>query len=220
MNVPFSIYDVFANAIPGSLYLATSVYIGVRLRWVEMAEFANLNTSLALASTVVASYLLGQILGPTLRRLLERLHLWEVSTDEVRQEFRRRNPSVAARPFVEADPFTLLAGLRQHSADAAMEVDRSRAGGIMLRSTSPALFIGAATAWAELLVDGRPAAGIIGAALIMLSALSLLEGQRRNRWAQIHTYECAMWMQGVDESFTPDPDNNPKAPHTTRPTAS
>lgn len=121
----------------------------------------------------------------------------------MREEFRRRNPAVAARPFVDADPFTLLAGLRQVSPEAASEVDRSRAGGIMLRSTSPAFLFGAAIAVVEAIAGGRLAAVAVGLAMFVLAALSLFEGQKRNRWAQMHTYECAVWMPEVDVRLAP-----------------
>ncbi|HEY3143233.1 MAG TPA: hypothetical protein VGJ86_18990 [Acidimicrobiales bacterium] len=203
MNVSLSIYDVFASAIPGSLYLVASVYLGVRFGWIGVADLAGLDTTVAVAGAVVASYLLGQVLGSSLRWVVERGDLWAISPIEVRETFRRRNPSVAARPFVDANPFTLLAGLRQVSPEAASEVDRARAGGIMLRSTSPAFLIGAVISFVEAIAAGRLAPVVVGVALLVLAALSLYEGQKRAMWAQMHTYECAVWMPEVDRYLSP-----------------
>ena len=203
MNVSLSIYDVFASAIPGSLYLVASIYLGVRFGWIDVADLAGLDTTLAVAGAVVASYLLGQVLGSSLRWLVERGDLWATPPAEVREIFRQRNPSVAARPFVDANPFTLLAGLRQVSPEAAGEVDRARASGIMMRSTSPAFLIGAMISFVEAIATWRLAPVVVGVALAVLAALSLYEGQKRALWAHMHTFECAVWMPGVDRCLGP-----------------
>lgn len=203
MNLSLSIYDVFASAVPGSLYLVAIVYVGVRLGWIDLADLAGLDTTFAFVGAIVASYLVGQVLGSGLRSLVERVPLWRTSTAEVRDEFRRRNPTVAGAPFVDADPFTLLAGLRQVSPEAAIEVDRSRAAGVMLRSSSPAFLIGATIAFVEAIAEGRLAAVASGVGLIVLAGLSLYEGHKRSRWAQMHTFECAVWIPDADIRVAP-----------------
>ena len=194
MNLSLGIYDVFANAIPGSLYLVAILYVSIRLGWIDLADLTGLDTTFALAGAALASYLLGQALGSSLRRLVELLPLWRRSVDDVRAEFVERNPTLADRPLVEADHFTLLAGLRQRSPEAATEVDRSRAAGLMLRSASPAFLIGAVISFVEAIVSGRGAAVASGLGLVALAVLSLYEGHKRSRWAYMHTFECAVWM--------------------------
>ena len=211
MNLSLGIYDVFANAVPGALYLLLGVYLGVRFGWVTVDDLAGLDSTLALLGALVASYLLGQVLATSLRGLVDRTGLWGTSTADVRVEFRRRNPTVAHRPFVDADPYTLLAGLRQVSPESAAEVDRSRAAGIMMRSAVPALLLGAVVALVEAVVRGEPAALLVAAALVALAALALREGQTRNRWARIHTYECAAWMPDVEARLSMPP-TAPAAP--------
>lgn len=203
MNVSLSIYDVFATAVPGSLYLAVTIYLGVRFGWVEWADLADIDTTFALVGAVLASYLLGQSAGAVLRRQVERLGWWRTSTATVRAEFRRRNPTVADRPFLDADVFTLLAGIRQVSSEAAMEVDRARAVGIMLRSASPAFLIGGAIALVEGVFGGHAAGLGACLGLLALAGLSFYEGQVRGRWAQMHTYECAVWLPDADARLAP-----------------
>lgn len=203
MNLSLSIYDVFANAVPGSLYLALTIYLGVRFGWIDLADLAGLDTTFALVGAVVASYLLGQVAASTMRRLIERFPLWGRPTAEVRERFRRRNPTVADRPFVDADVYTLLAGLRQVSPEAATEVDRSRAAGIMLRSACPAFLIGAVIAFVEAVAGGEAGAAVAGVGLVALAGLSLYEGQIRSTWARMHTFECAVWMPDVDARLVP-----------------
>jgi hypothetical protein len=208
MNISVSIFDVFANAIPGSLYLVIMLYVGVRFGWVDWSELAGIDTTFALVGAILASYLLGQSVGTVLRRPLERTGLWGTSTKDVRETFRRRNPTVASRPFVDADVFTLLAGLRQVSSEAAHEVDRSRAAGIMLRSASPAFLMGVGIALVETIVTGEVAAVVAGIGMLALAALSWYEGQKRNVWARMHTFECALWMPNADACLAP-PEKSP-----------
>lgn len=217
MNLSLSIYDVFANAVPGSLYLVVIIYVGVRFGWIDLVDLAGLDTTFALVGAVVASYLLGQVASSTFRRVFERVPLlgsWGRTTKELREEFRRRNPTLADRPFIDADVYTLLAGLRQVSPEAASEVDRSRAAGIMLRSASPAFLIGAVIAVIEAVTGDGMAAAVAGLGLLALAGLSLYEGQIRASWARMHTFECAVWMPDVDARLAP-PDGAPRSGPTT-----
>jgi hypothetical protein len=199
VNLSLGIYDLFANTVPGALYLVIGIHLTLRFGWVSADDLGGLDSTVAVLGAILASYLLGQVVGSRLRWLVDRTGLWGTSTAAVRAEFRRRNPSVAHRPFIDADPFTLLAGLRQVSPEAAVEVDRSRATGIMMRAACPAFAIGAAIAAVEAVVRGEPVVLLATVALVALAVGSFREGQTRNRWARSHTYECALWMPDVDE---------------------
>ena len=213
MNLSLGIYDVFANAVPGALYLVLGLYLGVRFGWVTADELAGLDSTIAVLGALVASYLLGQVVGSGMRWLVDRTGLWGTSTSDIRADFRRRNPTVAHRGFIDADPFTLLAGLRQVSPEAAVEVDRSRATGIMMRAACPAFLLGAAVAVAEAVAQGEPTLVLGGAGLVALAAMSFYEGQKRSRWARTHTYECALWMPDVDARLSmPTTAPGPQAP--------
>lgn len=198
MNLSLGVYDIFANAIPGSLYLLAGVYVSIRLGWLDVDDLLGIDTTVAIIAVVVASYLLGQILAPGLRNLVERVPLWRASSGAARREFMARNPAMAARPFVNVDPFTLLAALRQESPDAAVDADRSRATGIMLRSASPAFVAGVAIALLEAIATRRLAAVAAALMLAVLAVLALREGQKFSRWAHIYTLECAAWLPEVD----------------------
>ena len=207
MNLSIGIFDLFTNAIPGSIYLVATIYVAVRLGWVDVDDLVGLDTTVALIGATLAAYLLGQIVAPTLRRLAERLHPWNAALDAQRDEFCRRNPTMVGRAFLDADVFTLLAGIRQVSPEAASEVDRPRAQGLMLRSASPAFLIGALIAVVEAIGQGRLVAVVAAAGLLALAALSMYEGHKRTRWAHIHTYECAAWLP--DSGTRPGPPPGP-----------
>jgi hypothetical protein len=200
MNLSLGIFDLFATAIPGSLYLLAGLYVSVQAGWVEPEDLGGVDTTFALAGSVVGSYLLGQVFAPILRQVLEMVPLWRQGPEAARRDFTGRNPEIGQRRFVEVDPFTLLAGLRQHSGEAASEVDRARAIGIMLRSSSPAFFVGAVIAAVQAVCHDHYLAGSAAALVLLgMSALSLREGRKFSHWALIHTYECAAWIPGVDE---------------------
>lgn len=200
MNLSLGIFDLFATAIPGSLYLLATVYLGVRWDWVDPDDLADIDTAFAIGGTVLGSYLLGHVFAPLLRQAVEMVPLWRQEPDAARREFVARNPDLAGRNFVGLNPFTLLAGLRQHANDAASEVDRSRAIGLMLRSASPAFLVGAAIAGTEGICGGSWLIGLTtGIVLVVMAGLSLREGRKFGHWALIHTFECAAWLPGADE---------------------
>jgi hypothetical protein len=61
MNLTLSVFDLFAYAIPGSLYLSVLVYLLNRNGWVDLSAATNLNTAVLLVSAALASYLAGHI---------------------------------------------------------------------------------------------------------------------------------------------------------------
>ena len=84
MNISLSIFDVFASAVPGSVYLATSLYLAVRWGWLDVDDLAGLDTTFALVAAILVSYLLGQVPGPALRKVAERVRLEAPSAEHER----------------------------------------------------------------------------------------------------------------------------------------
>ena len=213
MNLSLGIFDLFATAIPGSLYLLTALYLGIHCEWVDADDLAELDTTFAVIGAALGSYLLGHVFAPIMRQAIEMVPLWRQGPDAARREFQARNPDLAGRSFIELNPFTLLAGLRQHSNDAAAEVDRSRAIGLMLRSACPAFVIGAGIAATEGVCGGRWVPGlVVGLALLGMAGLALREGRKFGHWALIHTFECAAWIPGVDDLALHSPGDTPRGP--------
>jgi hypothetical protein len=209
MNLSLGIYDIFANAIPGSLYLIAGLYTAVRVGWIGEGVVDRLDSTTGFIGVVIAAYLLGQVLGPILRQTVERVPWGRPAPDQGRHNFVDRNPALAQRRFIDVDPFTLLAGLRQVSPEAAIEVDRARAAGLMLRAASPAFLLGAAIAIVEAVATRRLAALVAAAALLVAAALALREGRKFARWALTHTLECAAWMPELDHGRAGPPPRDP-----------
>ena len=55
MNITLGVYDLFAYAVPGSLYLALLGYIAERLRWVDPSRILHANTVLVVIAGLILS---------------------------------------------------------------------------------------------------------------------------------------------------------------------
>lgn len=201
MNRSFGIFDVFATAIPGSLYLLEAVYVAVRFGWLDLDELSDVNATLSVTVAVLTSYLLGHLLAPAVLNLANRLPPWrptpQDTVDAARGEFVRRNPTLANRGFLYAHGLTLVAGLRQRAPDAASSVDRNRATGLMLRMASPAFLVAAIISVGEV-VAGRFLAVAATFGLVVASGLALREGRKFARWTLFATWENAAWLPDVE----------------------
>ena len=148
MNISLGIFDVFANAVPGSLYVLLTLYAacasggstsptspGSTPPWRRSAAPSS-RTSSGRSSARPCGALRGcrrpAPSGPTAGR---------TSCGAT--------PGSPGGRSQRLDPFTLLAGVRDRSPAVAVEIDRLRASGQMLGGASPALALGAVVAAVE-----------------------------------------------------------------------
>jgi hypothetical protein len=119
---------------------------------------------------------------------------------EAKEEFLRRNAAAAPRRFLQADPFTLLAALEADANEAAAEVSRLRATGLMLSRCVPPLVLGVVTALVELFSGALPVfAGLTGLVLALVAAGCLHQSATFLRWAIIRTYELSYWNDQIGD---------------------
>jgi hypothetical protein len=198
MNLALSIFDLFAYAIPGSLYLAILVYISQRLGWVNLAPAASLNAT-ALVGVTLASYLLGHITYQ-LGRFVDGVLPWRKGMPDVRQEFVTRVPTSKARFLVQADPFLLLAAAEVEAKEAAIEISRLRAGGIMLRNSVPALTLAFAVCVTEFVAGTNQLFTACASFVFLFAAFAALRhGRELAEWAISKTLQVAYWTTEVDD---------------------
>jgi len=204
MTLALSIFDVFTYLIPGSLHLALLTYVSIRFGWID-ADFAkDINTTLFIFGVALACYLLGHItFGLGLGKLTDRMMPGLNRTIGLaRQFFIDRVPAASGRAFVEADPYTLLAAIEVNSRDAAIEIIRLRALGLMLRKSVPALGLASVVAVVELFVSNDRLLAALCAALLVLATIGALRhGRDFTFWANSKTLEVAFWIPGVDDAF-------------------
>jgi hypothetical protein len=213
MSITLGVYDVFGYAAPGSLYLALLAWIGTRLGWLDPVQLLRANTALTVIGAALASYLLGHMTYVLGLLAYLRLSPWARDMAEARQEFVRRVPAAADRPFLAADRSVLESAVEMHETTAAMETARLRAVGFMLRNTAPPLALGAVAA----IVAGATGSNLVAAACCavgfpLAAAACLYRGSEVLHWANVKTLELALWIPGIDEMLEPRPAAHGRAP--------
>jgi hypothetical protein len=203
MAIVLGIFDLLAYAIPGSLYLTTFAYASHRAGWIDVPSLLGLPSLLLLTAVAVAAFLTGQASSP-LGNVIDRINPFggDELPDEARQEFLRRNAGAARRRFLQVDPFTLLAALEADDTEAAADVSRLRAVGLMLSRAVPPLALGAVIALVEAATGELPLfAGLTGLVLVLVAVGCLRQSATFRKWAIIRTYELSCWNDGIDEKL-------------------
>jgi hypothetical protein len=213
MNLTLSIFDLFAYIIPGSLYLTLLAYVSDRLGWLDFSSAKNLNTVILLIGAALASYLLGHItyqLGRFVDGVL--LPSWRRGIPGTKQQFLAHVPTPKARLLVQIDEYLLLTAAEIRAQEAAIEISRFRAGGLMLRNAVPALLLGFIVSLVELIVgNSRLLAATSSVVLILATLAALRHGREQSEWATHKTFEVAFWIPEVDEfirSWTATPSSD------------
>src|SRR4051794_31585432 len=195
MAFVLGLIDLLAYAIPGSLYLAVFVYAAHRAGWIDVPSLLDLPSLLLLIGVAVAAFLTGQA-SYALGSWIDRINPFgsaDLPTD-AKEEFLRRNTLATPRKFLTVDPFTLLAALEAADNEAAAEVSRLRATGLMLSRSVPPLVLGVGTALVETFTGGLPLfAGLTGLVLALVAAGCLYQSVTFRRWAIVRTYELSFW---------------------------
>ena len=202
MAIILGVFDLLAYALPGSLYLAVFGYVSHRAGWIDVPSLLQVPSLLLLIAVAIAAFLAGQASYP-LGSLIDRINPYG-SVDlpgEAKAEFLRRNAGAASRRFLQVDPFTLLAALEADDSEAAAEVSRLRATGLMLSRSVPALALGVVTALVELFTGGLPLfAGLTALVLALVAVGCLHQAATFFRWAIIRTY-VSYWNDKLEGRF-------------------
>jgi hypothetical protein len=202
MAIVLGIFDLLAYAVPGSLYLTVFAYASHRAGWIDAPSLLELPSLILLIALAVAAFLTGQA-SYAIGRLIDRINPFGSigQPEAAKEEFLRRNASAVSRRFLQLDPFTLLAALEADDNDAAAEVSRLRATGLMLSRSVPALALGVVTAVVETFTSGLPLfAALTGLALALVAAGCLYQSATFGRWAIIRTYELSYWNDDTDRT--------------------
>ncbi len=206
MAIILGVFDLLAYAIPGSLYLTVFAYTAHRAGWIDAPGLLALPTLPLLIGVAIAAFLTGQASYP-LGSLVDRVNPFGSShlPEEAKEEFLRRNAGAASRRFLRSDPHTLLAALEADDSEAAAEVSRLRATGLMLSRSVPPLLLGAVTALVEVFTGELPLfAGLTGLALVLVAAGCLHQSATFLRWTIIRTYELSYWNDDIDGRLPED----------------
>jgi hypothetical protein len=209
-SITLSVYDIFAYAVPGAMYLTLITYVFTRLSWIDPARVLSGNTTLVVLGAALACYVAGHASYALGRILQHGVRIWKKDMDDAREEFSRRLPAAKDRAFLRADRPTLQAAIEVNGTGAALEVIRLRAISLMLRNVVPALILGAIVSMVEAIHGDSPAFAISCFIILLLSATgSFWHASRMSHWANLKTLEVAYWVPGIDENLQCRSSNSP-----------
>ncbi|MES9541864.1 hypothetical protein [Actinomadura sp. NPDC000600] len=204
MRLSLGIFDVFTYAIPGSLYLALGLYLAVRLDWLDAEELGHLPSVLLVSGIVMISYLVGHLtyfVGSLIDRAIP---FWRRTPDESCRQFLQRVPAARGRPYIWAHGPILLAAIERYDKDAAQEISRLRATGLMLRNCCFPLLAGCGMAVVEAVVNRNlPVAAVCAVVLGVGGIATVPENQKLRHWAVLKTLETCFWLPEVDAELQP-----------------
>ncbi|MBO2448551.1 hypothetical protein J4573_15720 [Actinomadura barringtoniae] len=204
MRLSLGIFDVFTYAIPGSLYLAFGLYVGARMDWIDPGKLDDVPTLLLAGGIVVISYVIGHLTylaGTIVDRVFP---FWVKTSAHARRRFLDKMPQAADRPFMNVSATVLLTAIERYDKDAALEVLRLRAAGLMVRNCFPPFLAGCVAAIVEAVGDHHRPTAIVCAVLLGLAALvSVPENQKLRDWANHKTLEACFWTPEIDEVLRP-----------------
>jgi hypothetical protein len=206
VSLSLGVFDVFTNMVPGSLYVAVLLFLADGSHLIRLQSFKDVPSIVLITGLLIASYLLGWATEPlahALNRATQRKH--QAARDqEARRAFARTMPGASGRPFVDADIYLLLTAAEIHAPEAATEISRLRATGLMLRNCSVPFLAAAAVAIAEAATGQHTAAAAVAAALLAAAALSVLRASRHVRtWATEKTLGVCYWIPAIDDIIHP-----------------
>lgn len=200
MNFVVGIFDLLTYAIPGSLYLTFAGYLVFRLHLQTGLSLTGGPAWLLVVGVVLASYLLGYLaypIGAAINKVVPNRRRFNPLN-----EFLRRVPTAADRAFVQADSHLLQAAVELHDKEAAAEISRLRAAGLMLRNCAPPMVLGLGTAAVEVFAGDHLALALGGVVVFgALAAALVVQGRRLGRWATSKTLELSFWLPDIDDRY-------------------
>lgn len=213
MNITLGVYDLFAYAVPGSLYLALMTYIAERFSQIDPLRVLTINTAVVIICAGILSYLLGHITYG-LGYLLSRAYGRDKTMDDARREFVERVPTASGRPFLQTDRSLIQAAAELHESGASVEIGRLRAIGLMLRNCAPVFVLGALAELADLSTGSHPAAAACCIVIFPLAAVGCLtQSVIMRHWANLKTLELAYWVPDIDQALDSGGSSRPRPQH-------
>ena len=134
MSISLGIFDVFANAIPGFLYLFVFNQIAkaIGVRSIDFASIDNLGSILVVA---LAAYILGHVMDYFSYRVWERIFRGRPHWMKGHENFVNLYPGLKTK-FQPGEGSLLFNILRYEKPETAIEIERYRVIGTMLRNIS------------------------------------------------------------------------------------
>jgi hypothetical protein len=204
VSIVVGIFDLFAYAIPGALYLSGLGYVTDRAHWLNVGGLLSSPSVALLAAIVVGGFLVGQATY-NFAELVDRVNPFSPKdpVSHARARFMTRAGVVTSRPYVAANFAVLQAAVEMSNREVAAEISRLRAAGLMLRNSVPPLVAASVAAYVEVFTSSeRLFAGVVGTLLLLLTVGCMWHSAKLQRWALMKTLELGYWVKDIDEKVS------------------
>jgi hypothetical protein len=210
MTFTLGIFELFTYAIPGGMQLIVLIYVAARLKIVDMTQIAEVPGAFQLILAITASYLLGHL------TYLVGLLVDRVTTFKYRSDALDAWEAVSAKAgdssgVPKMNVMLLLARIQLTHREAAAEISRFRASGLMLRNATVPTACALLIALVEVITGPMSLFATVCAALFALMIFGFAKfGAQMRYWANTKTFEFAYWTGAgcpVSESNPPNAQN-------------
>jgi hypothetical protein len=229
VSIQLGLFDVFTYTIPGSLYLALIAYVTSRLGWIDIASLKTAPDLVLAGALLIASYVVGFVTNPVAEQLDHGLRYWLVPTlvrrlkpwlrppmerlfwrfaavdrEVVRKTFGEQAPGAGGRAYMKADQYLLLALAEANKKEAALEISRFRATGLMLRNCAVPFLLASMVCVGEAASGANLPASLICALFFAGAVPSCIgQGKRLRQWAEMKTLQVCYWIPDIDARINP-----------------
>jgi hypothetical protein len=180
MSVRLGVYDLFANIIPGFLYLYV-VDAFARLLGVIFIAFAEPIDLTRIAALALAAFILGHIFNSLTYdlwyRIFIRKHDGEVSLERLRKQY-----PLARFNFGHNDEVLILSILYRENDKLLEKIESLHVSALLLRNISFGLFLLALAETLTYFLNGSPSFLYIAFACLVFSGLALRQARVFYRW--------------------------------------
>lgn len=201
MSLSLGVWDVFAYAVPGSLYLAFGAFVAARLGWVAIGPVLHAPTVVLVGGIAVSSYVLGLVTYP-LGAILDRRLPGRPRAAQARAEFAHRTPAARDRAFLQTDMALLRAAVEIYEKDSSLEIARLGAIRIMIRNCAvPLAAASLACACAAIAGGNRVLSATASLATAAAATAAIWQARRFRHWWYMKTLETCYWIPAIDQAI-------------------
>lgn len=181
MSVNLGLYDLFANAVPGLLYLYVLSECGKLLGFSGL-DFTKIENTAQVLGIVFLSFILGHVFNAITYRFWFRLWVRRRSGEVALRKLQAKHPEKHF-DFQSNDPDILVSIIQHNDMKVADRLETARANAIMMRNVSFGLFLHGLLYIAKILIGGVSTLSIVIVVISFIcSGFALYRCADYDRW--------------------------------------
>lgn len=189
MTIRTSIYDFFAYAVPGGLFLLNLLAFLNLFHVLIDIKIIYISSELSIVVVfVITSYIIGHLTAPIYRRWTKLFEAGTISTLAM-DAFKKAHPNIKIE-IDSSDWQIWFASIRRESEELKVEIDRMMATSYFLRGVSFNLVILAFVLIVGVVNGNFAASTLVGIPFVLLcSYISVRQSIKFNKWFYFQIYE-------------------------------